>query len=204
MTSREAERAAASWRQIGLAVSRQHIRDHWQMISEWKDKKTGSTHAQNAQDKEVIDHEQFTEKRPVGETANDIQNNLTTILTGGIDKMKVSDAFKSNYFKVADLKGRRLLVEIEEVSFEEVGDDKKLVCYFKGQTKGLALNKTNASMIEEITGTEETDNWPGTKLILKPSKVDFQGKRVDAIRIDYKPPTPGVPDSDSAADVIAY
>jgi len=175
------------------------------MISEWKNKKPRSTHAQNAQDKEVIDHEQFTEKRPVGETANDIQNNLTTILTGGIDKMKVSDAFKSNYFKVADLKGRRLLVEIEEVSFEEVGDDQKLVCYFKGQTKGLALNKTNASMIEEIAGTEETDNWPGTKLILKPSKVDFQGKRVDAIRIDYyKPPTPGVPDSDSAADDIAY
>jgi len=173
MTSREAERAAASWRQIGLAVSRQHIRDHWQMISEWKNKKPRSTHAQNAQDKEVIDHEQFTEKRPVGETANDIQNNLTTILTGGIDKMKVSDAFKSNYFKVADLKGRRLLVEIEEVSFEEVGDDKKLVCYFKCQTKGLALNKTNASMIEEITGTEETDNWPGTKLILKPFQSRF-------------------------------
>jgi hypothetical protein len=111
--------------------------------------------------------------------------------------MKISQAFPSNYLKVADLQGRRLAVEIKEVSFEEVGEDKKLVCYFKDKNKGLVLNKTNASTIEEITGSDDTDNWPGTMIVLKPAKVDFQGKRVDAIRIDYptdsKPPPPATP-----------
>ena len=100
--------------------------------------------------------------------------------------MKLSQAFPSNYLKVTDLQNRRIAVTMDHVEFEEVGSDKeeKLVVYFEGKEKGLVLNKTNATMIEEITGTDETDEWPGTKIVLKPAWVDFQGKRVPAIRVD--------------------
>jgi len=47
------------------------------------------------------------------------------------------------------------------------------------------LNKTNANMIAEIAKDEETDNWAGVRITIYSTKVDFQGRRVDAIRVDY-------------------
>ena len=99
--------------------------------------------------------------------------------------MKTSEMFPAKYLKVADLKGRRLTVTIDEVLQEEVGEDDKFVVYFKEtKIKPLVLNKTNASMIEEIAGADDTDDWVGIKIGLYPTRVDFQGKRVDAIRIE--------------------
>jgi hypothetical protein len=40
-------------------------------------------------------------------------------------------------------------------------------------------------MIEEISGSDETDDWAGHQIILYPTKVDFSGRRVDAIRVDH-------------------
>ena len=101
--------------------------------------------------------------------------------------MKISEAFPSNYLKVDDLQNKKVQVTINSVSMEEVGDANKPVVYFKGKEKGLVLNKTNAVMIGEITGTEEMDNWVGHQIILFPARVDFQGKRVPAIRIEAPP-----------------
>ena len=54
------------------------------------------------------------------------------------------------------------------------------------------LNKTNANMISEIAGSDETEDWTGIPVCLFVTRVDYQGKRVDALRIDYpdnnKPP----------------
>lgn len=99
--------------------------------------------------------------------------------------MNINGAFPSAYLKAADLGGQRRAVTIDRVAMETIGDEHKPVVYFEGKDKGLVLNKTNASMIVEITGAEETDQWSGTAIVLYPTKTDFQGKRVDAIRIDY-------------------
>jgi hypothetical protein len=64
-------------------------------------------------------------------------------------------------------------------------EDDKLVVYFKGAKKGLVLNVTNANMIAEIVGTEEMDEWAGKQIVLYPARVDFKGKRVPAVRVDY-------------------
>jgi len=102
--------------------------------------------------------------------------------------MDINAAFPSKFLKAADLKGRRVTVVISEVSMREVGDnenEEKPVCYFEGKTKGLVLNKTNASMIAEICDDSwETDDWVGASIILFATKVDFQGRRVDALRVD--------------------
>lgn len=100
--------------------------------------------------------------------------------------MRISQAFPSRWLKAADLGGRKVPVVIASSAIENIGDDAdKLVLYFQGKQKGLVLNVTNANMISEICGTDETDDWVGHEIVLFPTRVDFQGRRVDAIRVDY-------------------
>lgn len=99
--------------------------------------------------------------------------------------MNIGTAFPSNYLKAADLQGRRVTVQIAGVNMEDIGGDHKPILSFIGKEKGLVLNKTNANMITEIVGSDETNDWQGHSIVLYPTKTDFQGKRVDAIRVDY-------------------
>lgn len=103
--------------------------------------------------------------------------------------MNINSAYPSNYLKSADIIGHRVTVTMSHVAIEDVGDDHKPVLYFQGKEKGMVLNKTNAAMIAEITGSDETEDWKGKAVVLHVAKVDFQGKRVDAIRVDH--PAPG-------------
>lgn len=103
--------------------------------------------------------------------------------------MRTSEAFPSNYLKAADLNGRAVKVTIDSVTVEKIGDDRKPVLHFVGKDKALVLNKTNSNRIEEATGTDEMDDWEGWTITLYACKVDFQGKRVDAIRVDDRPGT---------------
>lgn len=98
--------------------------------------------------------------------------------------MKIGSAFPGAYLKAADLQGRRVQVVIERVDMEDIGGDQKPVLHFKGKDRGLVLNKTNANAVWGLTGSEDTDDWADVSITLYPSKTDFQGKRVDCIRID--------------------
>lgn len=95
--------------------------------------------------------------------------------------MKISEEFPSQYLKAADLGGREVRVMMGRVERETIGQDKKLVLYFKSKEKGLVLNKTNAGTIGDFYG-DDTDDWYDQPLILFSVKTDFQGKPVDAIR----------------------
>src|SRR5689334_25343460 len=101
--------------------------------------------------------------------------------------MKVGTAFPSKYLKAADLQGRDVIASIDYCEMANIGDDEKLVVYFQGKNKGMVLNRTNANMITEIAGTDETDEWQGIKIKLYSCRVDFQGRRVDALRVDFPP-----------------
>lgn len=96
--------------------------------------------------------------------------------------MKIGSAFPSNFIKCEDLQGRPVQVKMNYVKFEDIGGDNKPVLYFIGKEKGMVLNKTNANMIAELYG-DETDGWSNQTVELYPTKTDFQGKRVDAIRV---------------------
>ena len=98
--------------------------------------------------------------------------------------MKAGDVFPSNYLKAEDLGSHEPVVTIDKVTMEKLGDDNKPVLHFRGKDKQLALNKTNFNAIVDITGEDDTDNWSGKKIKLYATKVDYQGKRVPAIRID--------------------
>ncbi len=97
--------------------------------------------------------------------------------------MNINKAFPSTYLKASDLDGRTPVVTIKDVKLETIGDESKLVAYFAGKDKGLVLNRTNANTIADLTGSEDTDEWMGRSIKLITAKVEFQGRRVPAIRI---------------------
>lgn len=101
--------------------------------------------------------------------------------------MKASQIFPSSYLKSEDLGKSEPVVIVARVETEKFGDDEKRVCYFKGKEKGLVLNRTNWGMLAEITKQDDDDNWVGHAVKLYVARVDYQGKRVPAIRIDYPP-----------------
>lgn len=101
---------------------------------------------------------------------------------------KLNEVFSGNFLKADDLKGQSPTVTIERVEVKEFDDGNKLVMHFVGKDKALVCNKTNASIIQEVLGSDDTDDWHGRKITLTTKKVEFQGKLVPAIRVSLDPP----------------
>lgn len=96
--------------------------------------------------------------------------------------MNINSTF-SKSLKAEDLQGARPIVTIDRVEIQKVGDDKKPVLFFVGKEKGLILNRTNANTLIEMIGTPETEAWTGHRVQMVTAMVDYQGKRVPAIRL---------------------
>lgn len=94
-----------------------------------------------------------------------------------------------NSLKAADIppntKAKVIIESCSEVEFKgnDGKVDHKLRLAFQGQEKGLILNKTNATTIASMYGSD-TDGWIGKEILLYQTKVDFGGQMVDAIRVD--------------------
>ena len=118
-----------------------------------------------------------------------------------------TDKFPSRYLKADDLKGRRRLMTIDRVIDETVGQgsdaEEKAVAFFKEESKGLVLNKTNASSMAEITGSDDMDEWPGHRVVLYPTKTEMSGKRVPCIRIE-EPQTAAAPPERVSAETQMF
>jgi hypothetical protein len=97
---------------------------------------------------------------------------------------KVSDVYKSSYLRAADVE-EPLTVTIKSASIEELGEDKdeKIVVLFEELDRGLVLNRTNADYLSMICKSDDTDDWPGTRVGLFVQPVSFKGKLVDSIRV---------------------
>jgi hypothetical protein len=96
--------------------------------------------------------------------------------------MKFNDAYKGSFIKTADLNGKVRRYTIKSIGQEEVGDESKVVMRFDEDDRALVVNKTNGSVLKEAWG-DELDDWVGNVVLLRPDKTDFQGKRVDCIRV---------------------
>src|SRR5438093_8585771 len=99
--------------------------------------------------------------------------------------MKFNDMFPSRFFKAEDL-DEPLVVKIKQVQIERLGGengDEKPVMSFVGQTKGLALNKTNAATIINIVGSDDVDDWIGAKVELYKDSVLFHGVPTSCVRV---------------------
>lgn len=101
----------------------------------------------------------------------------------------INEAFPSNYLKASDIQGATPIVTIDHVAFEAVGRERlmKAVVYFKGKDKGVILNKTNATKIAQIAGSQLTEDWTGTRIMLYATETEFGGETVECIRIKAVP-----------------
>ena len=101
--------------------------------------------------------------------------------------MNINEMFPSKYLRAADLQGMKVPVTISGVSMTEFEDngkkESKAVIHFEGKEKGMVMNKTNAMTIAAAYG-DDTDNWPGQKVILYSAKVNFGGEMKDALRVE--------------------
>jgi hypothetical protein len=99
--------------------------------------------------------------------------------------MKAHDVFPSTWLAASDLGTARPTVTIERVDWATFQDGtRKRAVYFAGKDKALTVNMTNWSMIAEVTGCDDDEEWPGHRIRLYATRVDFKGKMVDAIRVD--------------------
>lgn len=102
--------------------------------------------------------------------------------------MNRNELFPSKYIKAADLGGKPLTVTIKSATIEALnnpnggGQQDKLLLSFVNQAKKLVCNVTNYNSISDLHG-DETDNWPGKRIELYPTKASMGGKSFDAIRV---------------------
>src|SRR5262245_27650905 len=99
--------------------------------------------------------------------------------------MKISEAFPSKYLKAVDLGGKTLTKRIAYCEMEKVGmnGDEKPVLHFVNEDRGLVLNKTNGNVLGDAWG-DESESWRGRTIRLAPTRVPFQGKMTDSIRVE--------------------
>jgi hypothetical protein len=99
---------------------------------------------------------------------------------------RISRQFANEFLKTDDIEEcpdrRSPPLTIWAVSEDEVGNQEKLVVSFRGTSKKMTLNKTNALALAESLG-DETNDWKGAVIVLGVDKTMFQGKRVPCIRI---------------------
>ena len=111
--------------------------------------------------------------------------------------MNINDVFPSKYIKASDLNNKAMLLTINSVAQETVGDDTKPVVYFNEVKKGLVLNKTNALIVASRYGPE-TDGWTSAQIELYPDITSFKGQPTSCLRIRIpvapaEPPSPEEP-----------
>jgi len=104
--------------------------------------------------------------------------------------MNINNLFPSKYLKSGDLE-EDLTLTIKSIIQENIGQGEKQevkpILYFSETEKGMVLNKTNANTISSLYGPE-TDAWPGKRITVFATEVDFAGKQTLALRIRMRQP----------------
>ena len=100
---------------------------------------------------------------------------------------KRDDVFPSRFLKAADLGGKPVVATIESAPLEVLkngkGEDTKTVLHFRKTQKVLPLNRVNWDSVADLTGKDDTDDWPGHVIELYPTTTEMKGEVVNCIRI---------------------
>lgn len=115
--------------------------------------------------------------------------------------------FPSKYIKSSDLMGKDVTKTIKKVAMDTLvrqggQKDKKPVIWFSDTEKMLVMNKTNCKTIISLYG-KETNDWIGKRITLYPTRAQFGGSEVDAVRIRaMKPDTNTEPAHDQTTGEV--
>lgn len=97
----------------------------------------------------------------------------------------ISEVYQSNsdFLKAEDIGANFWTVTVNKVDMKSFDDgSRKLLVMFQELDKGLVLNKTNADTLGDLYG-RNTDGWVNRQIMLMTMPVDYQGKKVQAIRL---------------------
>lgn len=101
--------------------------------------------------------------------------------------MHISQFKESKFLTKADC-GKGILVTIDHLEQQNVApsgqpEELKWCLYFKEDINPLVMNSTNATLIAQITGSEETDTWAGHQIVCyNDHTIQFAGKITGGIR----------------------
>ena len=99
----------------------------------------------------------------------------------------INEFKESKYVKKEDV-GDGIIVTIDTSGVENVGlesnPENKLVLHFQEDIKPLVMNWTNLQLCAQATGSDNTDDWEGKKIVLyNDPNISFQGKLTGGVRI---------------------
>ncbi len=112
-----------------------------------------------------------------------------------------------------------VLATVDHVESGAVGDDEKAIMFIRDPSdrqvdtnKGYVMNHASWSVMEEISGSKDSDDWGGHKVVFYvDSNVTFKGKRVGGIRLrapqqpsPENAPPPADPDPPPITDDVPF
>lgn len=102
--------------------------------------------------------------------------------------MNINQLKESKYLKKEDVATPILVTitggEMKNLAMEGKPPEERFLLYFEEVEKPLVLNSTNAQICAAITGSDETDDWVGHKVVLyNDPNISFQGKLTGGIRV---------------------
>lgn len=109
--------------------------------------------------------------------------------------MHIGQLKNSNFLKKEDCDPPFLatIATVSQVNVAKEGapEEMKWALHIDEHDKPMILNSTNGQIIAKITGSEETDEWSGHKIVLyHDPNVSFGGKLIGGIRVRAPRPTP--------------
>lgn len=98
--------------------------------------------------------------------------------------------FPSDYLAAEEFKGKDVTLTIKDVrkdslKLKDGGEEQKWIITFEKTPKKLVLNKTNASTIAKLHGSEARE-WIGKPVTFYPTTCSAFGQQVDCIRVRGK------------------
>jgi len=102
-----------------------------------------------------------------------------------VKKMKVREMFPPKYLNKDDIVEPQILTirecRMEDIEFEENVETKPILYFEEYEDRGLVLNKTNATTLEELYG--DSEDWPGKTIeVYVDSSIRFGSKKLGGVR----------------------
>lgn len=98
-----------------------------------------------------------------------------------------NELFRSRFLNANNV-DRPIVVTIAFAKMETLENTKgetadKLVLYFSDHKQNLALNGVNFDSIVDISGEDDSDRWPGTRIEIYRTTTEVAGKATPCIRV---------------------
>lgn len=117
----------------------------------------------------------------------------------------VSDIYQSNsdFLRAEDIGANFWTATISAVDMKAFDNgERKLLLSFQELDKALLLNMTNARTVSDLYGGD-TDGWINKQVMLFTMPVDYQGKKVQAIRLRGPASSQGAPQRSAGPNTYA-